>query len=108
MIHAPLRTFEFAPELDQLCHAITILNYFSRKFKFSFWAAQILGLPFIRKGVWRKPVGVEPTSGAPRGGSRRVSLSFLDSDHRPESPRVAFHNPGLVQAAISEVRQRPS
>src|SRR5881398_176359 len=33
MIHAPLRTFQFDAELEYVCHAVRIVNYFSKKFK---------------------------------------------------------------------------
>ena len=66
-------------------------------------------------------MGAEPTSGAPRGGSRRVSLSFLDSIHRPTARcrrvstwRPHFHirtnlvHNGVVRTANKAVRQSVS
>ena len=47
MIHAPLRTFEFAPDLEKLYHAVTILKYFSRNFKCYFSGSPTFNLPFM-------------------------------------------------------------
>ena len=33
MIGAPLRTFNFGTELEYMCHAVKIVNYFPKKFK---------------------------------------------------------------------------
>ena len=47
MIHAPLRTFDFATELENLYHAVKILNYFAQKFKYCFVDVLIFNLLFI-------------------------------------------------------------